>query len=145
MARLARGYEAERLCDSQASASWGIAPLQDVPLAPDKRTKGHRHLATTRPTLAATCLPAPSVVYWVYTLHAYRGLFTDQDEFFATRGAKVRDLVHKAHTEGAKREEERQERERLRQEMQWKEAQRHGQGGGGGGGSRERAAAAPQT
>jgi len=37
------------------------------------------------------------IVYWVYALHAYRGLFEDQDRFFATRGADVRDLIAAYH------------------------------------------------
>jgi uncharacterized membrane protein YgcG len=59
------------------------------------------------------------LVYWVYALHAYKGVFEDQEEFFATRGAGVRDLMRKA------------DRARAR------EAEGGGDGGpdGGGGGS----------
>jgi hypothetical protein len=43
------------------------------------------------------------LVYWVYALHAYRGLFDDQDYYFETRGAEVRDLLqaHHRRREGA--------------------------------------------
>ncbi|GBF97933.1 ATP synthase F1 complex assembly factor [Raphidocelis subcapitata] len=59
------------------------------------------------------------LVYWVYALHAYKGVFEDQEEFFATRGAGVRDLMREA------------DRVRAR------EAERAAGGGGGGGGGGE--------
>ncbi|KAI8462674.1 MAG: glycosyl transferase family 90-domain-containing protein [Monoraphidium minutum] len=73
------------------------------------------------------------ILYWIYTLEVYRGLFDDMDYYFESRGADVRDLVQAHH------------RERLRQSgggiegvlrAALQEAGGGGEGGEGGGGGK---------
>lgn len=57
------------------------------------------------------------VLYWVYALKAYRGLFADQDEYFETRGAGVQDVVLAVQSslaaEARRKRAEAAERERM--------------------------------